>query len=337
MIRNKMIRNKMIRKNWLLGFILIGTVPFSAAAEAPAPQTARQALIEMFFSPTPGTLEKHLPEVTRTAIKNAQVGSGAAMLNSIAVLTSTMQTHGQQLQTFETGSTLLSFEDPQQHSKVEVTVERDDLQADEDQIELSFHASKDGETQTAGVKPRLTFTMKQEAGVWRLNEITVAVNLSLTDPQLLKAMTTPMKPTLSSVNQPQVQPASNWSAMGGGSEASAISAMRTLVAAQTSYASLYPARGYTCSVSDLGGMGGTDRNEHQAMLIDPRLASGKKNGYRFAFSGCDGSPASKFNVTAVPAEGTFGMRTFCSDQSGVVRSSNDPNADSCLTAGKPLQ
>jgi len=59
MIRNKTIRNQTIRKNWLLGFILIGAVPFSAAAEAPTPQTARQALIEMFFSPTPGTLEKH--------------------------------------------------------------------------------------------------------------------------------------------------------------------------------------------------------------------------------------------------------------------------------------
>jgi hypothetical protein len=87
----------------------------------------------------------------------------------------------------------------------------------------------------------------------------------------------------------------------------------------------------------LGGMGGSDRSEHQAMLIDPRLASGKKNGYRFNFSGCDGSPAAKFTVTAVPAEGSFGMRTFCSDQSGTIRSSNDANPDSCLAAGRPVQ
>jgi len=332
-----MMLNQTIRNHWLLGLILMGMVPFSAAADAAAPQTARQALIEMFFGPTPGTLEKHLPEVTRTAIKNAQAGSGAAMLNSLTALTSTMQTHGQQLQTFETGPTLLSFEDPQQHSKVEVMVERDDLQADQDQIELSFHASKNGETQTAGVKPRLTFTMKQEGGIWRLNEITVALNVSLTDPALLKAMTTPMTPTLSSVDQTHVQPASNWSAMHSGNEASAISALRTLRTAQVTYAALYPARGYTCSLSDLGGMGGTDRSEHQAMLIEPRLASGKKNGYRFAFSGCDGTPASKFIATAVPAESAVGMRTFCSDQSGVIRSSSDPNPDVCPTAGKPVQ
>jgi len=331
-----MIRNQ-IRNSWLFGLILIGTVPLSAAADAAAPQTARQALIEMFFSPTAGTLEKHLPEATRTAIKNAQAGSVAAMLNAFATLSTTMHSRGQQWQTFEAGSTLVSFEDPQQRSKVEVMVERDDLQADEDQIELSFHAFKNGETQTAGMKPRLTFIMKQEAGVWRLNEITVAVNVSLTDPQLLKAMATPMRPTLTSDNQTHVQPASNWGAMGSGNEASAINAMRTLVTAQVTYAALYQARGYTCSISDLGGMGGTDRNEHQAMLIDPRLASGKKNGYRFAFSGCEGSPASKFNLTAMPAEGGFGMRTFCSDQSGVIRSSSDPNPDSCLAAGTPLQ
>ena len=332
-----MIGNKMIGKNWFLGLILMGVVPFSAAADADARQTARQALLEMFLSPAPGTLEKHLPEVTRAAIKKAQTGSSAAMLSSFATLASTMQARGQQMQTFETGSTLVSFEDLQQHTKLEIMVERDDLQADEDQIELSIHASKDGETQTAGVKPRFTFTMKQEAGVWRLNQITVAVNISLTDPALLKAITTPVRPTLSSDSPRQVQPVSNWSATRAGNEASAVSALRTLMIAQTGYATVYPARGYTCTLSDLGGMGGTDRNEHQAMLIDPRLASGKKNDYRFAFSSCAGSPASKFNVTAVPAESGMGMRTFCSDQSGVIRVSSDPHPDSCLSAGQPLQ
>jgi hypothetical protein len=329
--------DKVIRNRWLLGLILIGAVPFSVAADAPAPQSARQALIEMFFSSTPGTMEKHLPEVTRTALKNAQPGSGASMLNAFTTLAGTMHSRGQQWQTFESGSTLVSFEDPQQHSKLEIIVERDELQADEDRIELAFHAYKDGETQTAGMKPLFTFTMKQETGVWRLNQITVTLSVSLTDPELLKAMTAPLRPTLSNVDQTRVQPASNWSAMRAGNEASAVSEIRTLMSAQTSYAALYPTRGYTCSLSDLGGMGGTDRNEHQAMLIDPRMASGKKNDYRFAFSGCDGSPASKFNVTATPSESGMGMRIFCSDQSGVIRVSSDPNPTSCLASGQPLQ
>ena len=44
-------------------FVLI-FASLSASAQ-PAPQTARQALLEMFFSKTPGTFEKHLPQATR--------------------------------------------------------------------------------------------------------------------------------------------------------------------------------------------------------------------------------------------------------------------------------
>lgn len=332
-----MIHKEMMGKSWLLALILTGAVPFSAAADAAVPQTARQALIEMFFSPTPGTLEKHLPEVTRAAIKKAQAGSGTSRLTPYAMLTNLMQTQGQQLQTFETGPTLMSFEASQQHSKFEIMVEREERKGDEDRMELSFHAYKDGEPQTAGVRPHVTFTMQQEAGVWRLYEVLVALNVSLTDPDLLKAIGNPARPMATSDDSSQVQAVSNSSAMRAGNEASAVSALRTLMIAQTSYATLYPARGYTCSLSDLGGMGGTDRNEHQAMLIDPRLASGKKSDYRFTFSGCEGNPATTFNVTAVPAEAGMGMRTFCSDQSGVIRFSNDSNPASCMGAGKPLQ
>jgi hypothetical protein len=85
----------------------------------------------------------------------------------------------------------------------------------------------------------------------------------------------------------------------------------------------------------MGSGGGA--SEHQAMLIDPRLAYGKKNGYVFALSGCDGSPAARYSVSAVPADPSSGTRAFCSDESGVIRSSADGKAESCLSAGKPLQ
>ena len=73
------------------------------------------------------------------------------------------------------------------------------------------------------------------------------------------------------------------------------------------------------------------------MLIDPRLASGKKNGYVFALSGCDGTPASRYSITAVPADPTAGTRAFCSDESAVIRFSLDANRNSCHSMGKPLQ
>jgi hypothetical protein len=53
-------------------------------------------------------------------------------------------------------------------------------------------------------------------------------------------------------------------------------------------------------------------------------------------SGCTGSPASTFKVTAVPAEPAIGARSFCSDQSAVIRYAMDGKAATCLTSGKPL-
>jgi len=84
-------------------------------------------------------------------------------------------------------------------------------------------------------------------------------------------------------------------------------------------------------------MGGGVPNEHQAMLIDPRLAAGRKNGYLFALSGCDGNPATRYRISAAPADPSSGTRAFCSDESAVIRFSPDGKAASCLSMGKPLQ
>ena len=50
------------------------------SGSAAVPQTARQALIEMFFSKTPGTLVKHLPAATRAALEKS-----GALANATAV------------------------------------------------------------------------------------------------------------------------------------------------------------------------------------------------------------------------------------------------------------
>ena len=132
-------------------------------------------------------------------MRKAGATSGASIFGGFSALTGQLTAHGQQFQTFEAGPTLVLVENPEAHSKFEITVERDDLRGDEDEIELGFHGSKDGETQTAGAKFRLTFTMKQEAGTWRLNEISVTIGVSLTDPEFLKAMTTRMTPAAMSM------------------------------------------------------------------------------------------------------------------------------------------
>ena len=50
--------------------VLCGT-GLRAQQASSAPQTARQALMEMFFSKTPGTFVNHLPVATRTALEKS--------------------------------------------------------------------------------------------------------------------------------------------------------------------------------------------------------------------------------------------------------------------------
>lgn len=303
-----------------------------------APQTARQALLEMFFSKTPGTFVKHLPEATRAALEK----SGAmTTLQQYSLMASQFQTQGQNLKTFETGSLLLSGEDPKTGQKVEIMVEDDALRGDQDDIELSFQTYKDGQAQRTPFMPRITFSMKQEAQVWKLNEIAVTIRLPLADPDLLKAITEKMKPDTNATTfiTPHVSgggsitPQPQNSGPPAGSDSVVMAAMRTILTAETTYAVTYPKVGYTCTLSDLDGFGGGEPNEHQAMLINSGLASGKRYGFVFTLSGCSGAPATSFHLSVVPNANTFGRKAFCADQSGTIRVAEDGNPATCFASG----
>lgn len=318
---------------------LMGTsAALSPAQQTSSPQTARQALLEMFFSKTPGTLVKHLPEATRAALDK----SGAmTTLQQYSLMASQFQTQGQNFKTFETGSLLLSGEDPKTGQKVEITVEDDALRGDQDDIELSFQTYKDGQAQRTPFMPRVTFSMKQEAQVWKLNELTVTIRLPLADPDLLKAITERMTP-----NSNATTVITPHNSIGGtftpqpqspgppaGNDATVMAAMRTILTAETTYAMTYPKVGYTCTLSDLDGFGGGEPNEHQAMLINSGLASGKRYGFVFTLSGCSGAPATSFRLTVAPNANTFGRKAFCADQSGTIRTAEDGNPATCFASG----
>src|SRR5262249_21201422 len=102
----------------------------------------------------------------------------------------------------------------------------------------------------------------------------------------------------------------------------------------TSEATLKAARGsFACDLSTLGGSGKQASGTDHAYLYDPQLASGKKGGYIFVISGCDGS---HYNVAAEPAVAETGQRAFCSDESGAIRASSDGKATTCLSSGEPV-
>jgi hypothetical protein len=322
-----------------LAAILCGAAAF--AQQSGTAQTARQALIEMFFSKTPGTFAKHLPIAMTTAFAK----SGAmASLQSYSMLASQLQAQSQKIQTFETGSVLFVGEDPKTGQKVEISVENDSLRGDQDDIDLTFRVYKNGQAQASPFMPQVTFSMKQEAQIWKLNEISVTIHLPLSDPEFLKALTEKMTPTAQSGASGAtvggtLAPRFEISAQpgGAGSNAAVVAAMRTILTAEITYARTYANAGYTCTLSTLDGFGGGEPNERQAMLINSGLASGKRFGYVFTLSECNGTPASTFHLTAAPNGNSFGRKAFCADQSGVVRSSEDGNSATCIASGTPVQ
>ena len=301
------------------------------SASQTAPQTARQALIEMFFSKTPGALAKHLPAATRNALEKS---GELASLQQYSQLASQMQTQGQNIRLFETGSLLLTAEDPKTKQKVEITVENDTLRGDQDDLELNFQMSKNGQEDRIPFMPKMTFSMKQEAEVWTLNEVSVTIRVPLADPDFLKAFTEKMTPQSGASG---LTPRAEISGQPTGSDAMVVAAMRSIITAEVTYFSSYPRVGYSCTLSDLDGFGGGAPNEHQAMLINSGLASGKRYGYVFTLSGCSGTPATSFQLTAAPSRNGFGRKAFCADQSAVIRSAADGNPASCLASGAPVQ
>lgn len=302
------------------------------AQQAPPPQTARQALLEMFFSKTPGTFIKHLPAATLEALQKSGAMANLAQYSMIA---SQLQANEKNFQIFETGSVLLSGEDPKTGQKVDITVINEVTRGEQDDIELSFQTYKEGKPQRVAFMPHMTFSMKQEAHIWKLNEISVTVRVPLADHDVLTAFTESMQKAHAAAATTNASFTTQSEPVAPTTDPQVLKAMHTILNAQLTYAVSYPNVGFTCTLSELDGFGSGERNEHQAMLIDSGLAAGRKYGYVFAVSGCGPAPARAFQLTATPNANTFGRKTFCADQSNVIRSSDDPAK--CLASGTPVQ
>jgi hypothetical protein len=304
----------------------------TAVSESGAAQTPRQALMEMFFNKTPGTFVKHLPAATRAALEK----SGAlSMLQQYSQMASQMSTQGNNLQTFETGPVIIAGQNAKTGQKYEVTVLKDDLRGDEDDIELSSRTYKDGQPQRTPYMPQLIFTMKREAQLWTLNEVSFTIHVPLADPDFLKALTEKMQPQ--AVTRTSFTTHAETPSQSAGSDAMVLTAMRSILTAENTYASTYSTVGFTCTLSNLDGFGAGEPNEHQAMLINSSLASGKKYGFVFTLSECTGNPATAFHISAVARENSYGRKAFCADQSGVTRSSEDGNPATCFASGTPVR
>jgi TonB family protein len=283
----------------------------AAPSQSAPPQTARQALIEMWFGQAPGHFEKHLPDITRQTFKKLGGEGDRTVPGMFSMLAAESKSGKDKIETFDTGSTFLTTKGSAAgvYEKMEITVERDSLVGDEDQIELALHMFKDGKEET--LLPfvlRFTVSMKMESEVWRLSQVGATMRLPLEDPAFLKGM--------EEYQFRQSEEMAPWS-------------VRAVVIAEKSYQSAQG--GFACTLSTLGSGSQETGAKKRVYLWDAQLASGKKNGYIFTISGCD---KAHYRIAAEPAVPDSGQRAFCSDESGVVRASADGKAATCLVSGE---
>jgi hypothetical protein len=331
----------------LLAFAGSSTL-FAQSLNEPPKQTARQALIEMFLGKGPNDFVKHLPEETRhTLLHKGDTAEGSWALR-LAQLGRELTVQAEHLDTFDDGPTLLVMNERGTKEKIELFVEHDSLMGESDEIELSIKHSKDGQETPLPVVPRFTFTLQQEKDIWRLTEITAAAHIPLTDPDYLKSL----RKMQDESNDGMIQMRVNM-----------------IVGAEKAYAAQHHDRGYVCNLSTVFAQeqaapaqnqeqgnqeqqvqqdqSADDSGQDQSRTVATGYMVGAQsqsdqpelwNGYRFTLSGCEGSPASKFVLTAAPTnpDASSEAKTFCTDESSVIKFVTGGKASSCMSNGQPL-
>ncbi len=281
-------------------------------APAKQPQTARQALIEMFLGKNPDDFAKHLPKAAAQAL----VSKGETPEDSVMLRISMV---GRQLgasehvETFDEGPMLLVAENNvgKEKTRFEAMVEHDSFSGDSDEIELSVNFYRDGKEEFLYVVPRLTFSFLQENEVWKLSDLTITAQVPLTDAEYLKGVR-------KKVNE--------------NNEIQASARITMLAAFETKYAASHPGRGYTCNLSDL--YPNAPAEEFTGYAYAANIGASESAGYHYELSGCDGNPATRFQIIATPIDAEEGMKAFCADESGSVRSQANGNGSECLSHGE---
>jgi len=279
----------------------------------PPPQSARQALLEMFLAKGSADFAKHLPDTARQAlIHKGETAESSAVLR-IAEIGHQMTTQSEHLETFDTGSTILELQQNNGHEKIQVTVEHDSTMGDDEEIELSLHVYKDGMEEALPVLPRLTFTMRQENKIWKLIELSAAARVPLTDEDYLKGLRKQQNESL---------------------EAGARQHLSMIMAAENDYASRHADVGNTCVLGSLFAVDPSSAAEQGLPFYGLDMAKEEWRAYRFSLTGCKGTPASKYRISAVPLDRDSELKTFCADQSGRLKFVVGESASTCFSKGE---
>ena len=316
---------------------ILAVLMLSSFAIAQAPQSPRQALLELIKPSSPAMIDKHTPDVLLQAMAKLPPEQRQKQQQTMVFISLMASMAGNSFQTFETGPVLALIQNPKDNTKVEVTVERDDLAGDTDAMEFGIHVTKDGKLQPMPMDPRILVQMKNEKGVWKLASIGASASIRLDDPKvaelIVKGIQERLAQNAAAANSNSKNGTAPITIVGDNAGTNAIASLRSLSKAEATYATTYPQAGYTCRLSDLGGsLNGKGPDERGAQLINPALEAGVRYGYRFTLSACT---ANGYKIAATPTATGLGRRTYCTDQGAVVRSVPENGAD-CWTNGRPV-
>ncbi len=125
-------------------------------------------------------------------------------------------------------------------------------------------------------------------------------------------------------------------------ESSAVGSLRSINSAEVSYSAAYSNVGFTATLANLGGPAGAAcvPSTSSGCFIDSSLSGGTKSGYAFALAAgscAAATPANCYSVVGTPQfPNISGIRSFCSFEDAVVRSSSGSIA-TCTAAVSAVQ
>jgi hypothetical protein len=315
--------------------LCVMAAPLVAQQSAGEGQSPRQAIREMFFGGQEA-FKRHLTLEVQAKINDQLKTQGTG--NPVQAINSFRAASGQDWETFDSGPILFSLNNAQQHERVEIRVDGDDFHGDEDEMELSLHAFRNGVEEDLPIAFRLLLNWQRQQGIWRVIAITVSASFPLGDPRILdKSFWNP--PAFAMLSGGTTTPAAS-PAASSQTEKENVQAKRPIARsvrligmAENLYAQKHPDQGFTCSLPELVGIGkGFDNESGSYRFMDPEFAQGSYNGYRFTLSGCTGKTVKGFHVVAEPLNGEG--RAYCSDQTRDLRASDDGSGATCLASGK---
>lgn len=298
-------------------------------------QSPRKAIIEM-FSGSEDAFKKHLTLEVQEKIQDLLKNSAPGSTDPIQVLAMAKAAGGDNLETFDAGPILFSYNNPQQHERLEIRIDSDDLRGDDDAMQLSVHAFHSGVEEDLPLGLHFLLGWKLQQSIWRLNAITVSARVEVGDPRIFdksRWMPPATGPIASKIAvEPELSGGTALAAMEEQPKMTAARAVHLITLAESIYADKHPKTGFTCFISELVDVGKGLENGEPYAFMDPAFANGVYNGYKFSLRGCTGNPSRSFQVVAEPVSGIG--RAYCSDSSRDLRGSDDGNGAHCLASGK---